>query len=107
MSDFREYFNHIRAELTELENVEIGRMMSSEGITYKTKVFAFYYKDSMVFKLGKSFEPESLGLSNWAWLNPFKNKPPLKAWFVIPGEYENRWHELAHLALENIKKELG
>lgn len=106
MSDTKELFYHIQNQLSQSEFIAPGKMMSSEGITYKTKVFAFYYKDAMVFKLGKGYDPSTIGIEEWEWLNPFKKKPPLKGWFIIKDAYQDRWTELAGIALEQIKKEL-
>lgn len=74
----------------ENDNVSLGKMMSSPGIKYKDKVFVFYFKQQMVFKLGKEFDPPSIGINNFSLLNPFKTKPPLAGWFEIPSDYENR-----------------
>jgi hypothetical protein len=87
---------------TENDNVTIGKMMSSPGIKYKDKVFAFYYKQQMVFKLGKEFDPPSIGINNFSLLSPFKTKPPLAAWFEIPADYDNRWEELAKMAMKKL-----
>jgi len=47
------------SSITENIDMTLGKMMSSPGIKYKNKVFAFYYKDRMVFCLGKDFDPRS------------------------------------------------
>ena len=83
-------------------DVSMGKMMSSPGIKYKDKVFAFYYKDQMVFRLGRDFDPESIGITNFSLLSPFKTKPPLQDWFEIPFEYEERWEELARTAMKTL-----
>ena len=87
----------------ENNDVSMGKMMSSPGIKYKNKVFTFYYKHQMVFKLGKDFDPPSIGIINFSLLSPFKTKPPLAGWFEIPSEYEDRWEELARIAMQNIE----
>jgi len=46
--------------------VHLGKMISSPGIKYKEKVFAFYYKKQMAFRLGKDFDPKFLRLKNTA-----------------------------------------
>ena len=88
------------------DHVERGKMMSSPGIKYKDKVFAFFWKDAMVFKLGKNFDPDSVGLEEWEHLNPFKNKGPMRAWYVVPEMQRDHWLELTRLALEYIKTEV-
>lgn len=60
----------------------------------------------MVFKLGAEFDPKSQGIENFSYLNPFKNKPPMKAWFEIPFTESNKWEKLATLALDKIKQEV-
>ncbi len=107
MTRAEEKFNIIAEKLSaELNNVERGKMMASPGITYKTKVFAFYYKDQMVFRLGKGFDPKTVGVEEFNFLSPFKNKPPLAGWFEIPVKYEEKWEELAEIALGAIKAEI-
>lgn len=88
-------------------DVSRGKMMSSPGIQYKAKNFAFLWNDHMVFKLGKGYDPETIGISDWEWLNPLKNRGPMKAWFrVTPGDLD-KWGELSELARAYLKKEIG
>ena len=84
-----------------------GKMMSSPGLKYKNKVFAFYYNQEMTFRLGKGFDLNTLGINKYSLLSPFKNKPPLAAWFNIPYEYQHQWEELAEIALNKLKDEIG
>lgn len=65
MSDTKELFYHIQNQFSQYESISPGKMMSCEGITYKTKVFAFYYKNAMVFKLGKGYDPNTIGIDEW------------------------------------------
>lgn len=76
-----------------------GPMMSSPGLRLNGKVFAFFYNDQMVFRLGKEFDPGAAGLRDWKPLNPFKNKPPLPGWYVIAYSEQARWNDLADRAL--------
>ena len=48
----------------EYKNVSTSKMMSSLGIRYRNKFFAFYYNKEMVFRLAKDAEPEKLGVKN-------------------------------------------
>lgn len=100
-------FNAVAEKLTyEHQQVQIGKMMSSPGIKYKNKVFAFYHNKEMIFKLGKQFVPKSMGIENYQLLSPFKNKPPLAGWFQIPYEYGEKWETLARQAQLLISKEI-
>ncbi len=85
------------------EGVAAGKMMSSPALKYKGKVFAFFYKEEMGFKLGKDFEPDTYGLKEWNYLSPFKNKPPMKAWFVISETEQNKWEDLTLIALNLMR----
>lgn len=92
------------AEKLESENKDVflGKMMSSPGIKYQNKVFAFYHDQEMIFKLGKDFEPESAGVKNYSFLSPFKNKPPMAGWFKISYADSDKWESLARKALQNM-----
>lgn len=92
--------------ITENSDITIGKMMSSPGIKYKNKVFAFYYNNEMIFRLGKDFEPESVGIKKYSLLNPFKNKPPLPGWFCISYDNNEKWNRLAKIALNKMSKEI-
>ena len=98
---FREISQHL---VQQYPDVTLGKMMSSPGIIYKNKVFAFYFQNQMTFKLGKSFVPEDHGIVDYSLLSPFKNKP-LAGWFIIPQI--ELWNDLTDMALERIMIELG
>ena len=81
------------------KGVTEGKMMSSPALKFNNKVFAFYYKDAMGFRLGPKFDPLVYGLKNAKLLSPFKTKPPLKAWFMIDKHDSGHWNDLTELAL--------
>jgi hypothetical protein len=89
---------------SESELVSVGRMLSSPGIKYGDKVFAFYYKGEMVFRLGKHFDPSSLGVKRYVPLNPFKTRPPVAGWYQVPSSEGKKWEELARHALRIISE---
>ena len=88
-------------------NIQPVKMMSAPGIKYKSKVFAFYYNQEMVFRLGKDFDPEALEINDFAYLSPFKNKPLMKGWPQIGNQYEKKWLSLAKQTYQPMKKEIG
>jgi hypothetical protein len=107
MNKEEKLFNSITEKLVAYEvDVTAGKMMSSPGLKYRNKVFAFYYKNEMIFRLGKDFKPGSEGIINYSLLNPFKNKPPLAGWFCISFNESAKWEKLANLALDKIRDEL-
>ena len=100
-------FNNIIDNLSsQYPEVTSGKMMSSPGIKYRNKVFAFYHANHMVFRLGKDFIPEEEGISTFNYLSPFKNKPPMKGWVEIPFVYHKKWPDLAEMALMRMKKDI-
>ena len=100
-------FNEIRDQFCNSNTqVVAGKMMSSEAITYQGKVFAFLSsKQRMVFRLGKSFNPE-LHHFEIEVFNPFKKRAPLWAWFEVPFSHKEQWEQLTHQALSTLKREL-
>lgn len=91
----------------ESPSITIGKMMSSPGIRYENKVFAFYYHESMVFRLGRGFDPARVGIVHYCLLAPFKTKPPLVDWFEIAATDMHRWEELARLAMQHMRAGRG
>ncbi|MBX2841861.1 MAG: hypothetical protein KTR26_08815 [Flammeovirgaceae bacterium] len=85
--------------------VQPGKMMSSEAIKVKDKVFAFYSKNGdMVFRLGKDFDPDISASKGIHVFNPFKNKGPLSGWFVVPEQEKELWESYTQQALELTQK---
>jgi len=87
-------------------NIIHGKMMTSPGLKYKNKVFLFFYNNAITFKLGKDFNPEKNSIERWDYLSPFKNKPPMRAWFELPYSEKDKWEAMAFLALEKIKEQI-
>ena len=89
-------FQRILAELeNELPGVASGNMMRSPAITFQAKVFCFYYDGEMCFKLGQKAADYMVQYEGSRFLNPFKNKPPMKGWLVVPSEFSRDWKLLA------------
>jgi len=104
MDKEQQHFQKIAEKIAaENNHVTVGKMMSSQGIRYKNKFFAFYYKKKMVFRFGRDFDPKSLGIKTYSLLSPFKTKPPLVDWFEIPASSMKRWEELALFAMKRMR----
>lgn len=100
----REFYNKtIKKILITHSGTYEGKMMSSPGVKYNNKVFVFYFKKDMVFRLGDEFSPLTNNIKNPRLLNPFKNKPPLKGWYVIDFEQKDKWENLSELAYNFVK----
>ncbi len=83
-------------------DVTWGKMMSSPGIKYKDKFFAFYDNKTIVVRFGREFKPETIGISDYTLLAPFKTKLPLLDWFRISASDQDRWQEAAKIALQRM-----
>lgn len=100
----REKYNEIvKMILENFQGTYEGKMMSSPGVKYNNKVFVFYYNKDMVFRLGPEFNPVQYDIRVPRLLNPFKNKPPLKGWYMIGFEESEKWETLSELAYEFVK----
>jgi len=73
------------------EEATSGNMMRSPAIKWNGAVIAFFHKDSMTFKLGKEADFYMHKYVGSSYLSPFKNKPPMKSWLSVPGEFANEW----------------
>jgi len=102
MTEAQDLFETIVQEFIKEDKALNGKMMSAPALKAKGKVFAFFHKEEMTFKLGKDFDPEAYGLLNWSYLSPFKNKPPMKAWFAVPFSQKETWKDLTQLALDTL-----
>ncbi len=102
-----QFFNEIREQFCLLDpGIAPGKMMRSEAITYEGKVFAFFSRQQkMVFKLGKDFDPDQVGIEI-AVFNPFKKRGPLNGWFEVPFTEKEQWQPLAEKAFTFLKNEL-
>lgn len=104
----RAYTRFLRIQeemITKYGSVSPGKMMSSPAIRYKTKVFAFYHNNEMIFRMGKDFDPSTFKLRKYSILNPFKKKAPLYGWFQVPIIESKKWEKLAIYAYDKIVKE--
>lgn len=101
-----EQFNTLTEQMAEAHpKVGPGKMMSSPAIQYNGKVFAFFYKEAMTFKLGKDCDArQQFDLQKIAHLSPFKNKPPMTAWFIVEADESEKWPMLAEYAMEQMVK---
>lgn len=104
MEKEQELFQTITKRLSRQKGVKQGKMMSAPGITRNGKVFAFYWKKEMIFRLGKDFDATAFGLKEWHLLNPFKKRPPMAAWFCVPYSESRHWEELARRAVATLAR---
>ncbi|TGV02016.1 hypothetical protein [Flavivirga rizhaonensis] len=104
--EHKHYFEAIRVKFcSNYKDVTVGKMMRSEAIHYKGKVFAFFStKQKMVFKLGKGFNVKTIDVP-LEMFSPFKNKKPMSGWYQLGAEYKDSWESLTSLALDIINQD--
>jgi hypothetical protein len=107
-AEHQAFWRHLAAGLVDREaGVEHGRMMSSEAVTLGGKVFAFHTTkgrfEGIGLRLGRDYDVGSLKLKSWEHLAPFKSKPPMKDWILVGPVHQDRWPELAGLALARMR----
>lgn len=95
-------FRTVADSLTQHKGVGIGKMMSSPGIQFNGKNFAFFHQDELVVKMGREWNPEDDGIRSWKQLSPFKTKAPLYDWFCISATDADLWQNLAMKALSRM-----
>ncbi len=94
-----DYFEAIQNEMeAAYPGVAAGKMMRSPAITYRSKVFAFFHQNEMVFKL---YLDQYVGAR---FLQPFKYKKPMKGWLIVPGDFNHDWASLAICAYQNLSE---
>ena len=103
MSDAQSLYETIAGKYLKETGVAEGKMMSSPALKFNKKVFVFFHQDKMCFKLGKDFDLTPFGIANFEFLSPFKNKPPMKAWYILNYADGKHWDELTKMALQKIK----
>lgn len=88
-----------------------GKMMSAEALTHGGKVFAFFStkggRCGLGCRLGRDYPFETLGLTDWQHLAPFRSKPPMKDWIVAGAGDAEHWNKLAGEALTIARKTEG
>lgn len=109
MDDPIRLFDEIGGKMVaENPDVAAGKMMSSRALMYKGKSFAFYHQqqNAMVFRVGKSFDPDAARIQHHSPLSPFKTRGPVPGWLQVAVEGRDQWEGLAALALDALQFEL-
>jgi hypothetical protein len=93
--------------LTMHPDIDQGRMMSADALTYKGKVFAFFStkggREGLGCRVGRATDLSQFNLTDWQHLAPFKSKPPMKDWIVIGPGNKELWGVLADHCLSTFR----
>jgi len=88
-------------------DINKGRMMSADALTFKGKVFVFYStkggREGLGCRVGRETNIDELGLLDWQFLAPFKTKPAMKDWIVAGAGDVDNWMKLSEFSLTKIR----
>lgn len=94
-------YTQIAQTLAESHGVESGQMFGKPCLKAGGKAFAAFYRDCMVFKIGREEVAQLIkkypGSENW---DPSGKGRPMKDWLQVPADFEEDWMTLAMRALE-------
>ncbi|MGD1847209.1 MAG: hypothetical protein ACFB10_17600 [Salibacteraceae bacterium] len=96
-------YHQIANQLESSHGVVAGQMFGKPCLKTGGKAFAAFFKEAMVFKLGR--EEIALVMDKYpgaALWDPSGKKRPMKDWMQVPREYHENWLSLAHQALEGL-----
>lgn len=88
--------------------IERGRMMSADALLCGGKVFVFFSTKGggigLGARVGRDADVDTLGLSEWKHLAPFKTKPPMKDWIVVGSTDLAHWPTVADYCYQKALK---
>ena len=103
----RESYIEIGTLLAAQHGSSLGKMFGKESLVYKTKAFAAFHNDCMIFRLGAehiaTIKGNYDGCENW---DPSGKGRPMKDWLAVPHTYHVDWASLAEQALERLESAL-
>ena len=99
-TDPRAEYDALVAEMTAAAPVTSGKMMGMPCLKNDVgKMFAGFFQDAMVFKLGAPEHAIALALAGARLFDPSEMGRPMKEWVVVPVDHASRWQEFAEAAL--------
>jgi len=101
-SDARTSYDAVVAEITATSPATRGQMFGMPCLKHNGKMFAGFYQEAMVFKLGAPAHAKALALAGALLFDPSGLGRPMKEWVVVPVEFSSKWLELAREALRYV-----
>ncbi len=84
--------------------VTLSKAFGMPCLKLNGKVFAGFWRDEMVFKLGGEQHRAALDLPGASVFEPMAGRP-MKAWVQVPYAHQAAWPELAEQALRTLAAE--
>ena len=109
-TDSADYFADIANDLMDKhEELKLGEMMNNPGLKCKGRNFAVFLveQDKVVFRVGKEFDVDAVGLTTWSHFNPSADKPPMTDWVVVEFADKDKWVGLLEQSLTVIRAEIS
>ena len=101
----QERYELIGLTLSKEHGTTMSKMFGVPCLKFGKKAFALFFKDEMVFKLGKEdvaylMAEEYSKATIW---DPSGQNKPMTGWLQVPGDYGDDWEGLTRHALEFVK----
>jgi hypothetical protein len=100
----KQTYDKIGAELELSHQTTMGQMFGKPCLKANNKAFATFFKDEMVFKIGREEANQLIekypGAQLW---DPSGKKRPMKDWLQVPNEFHIDWKDLAIQAISFIE----
>lgn len=88
-------------------HLAFGSMLSAPAIEYKGRAFAVCCQDRMLIKLPNPEAFSDRGIHAAPEYKPFNNGIVLNTWRQVHFYYHSDWADLAELALDALREEIG
>jgi hypothetical protein len=99
------YEKIVRELSSDTGGVASSQMMGMPCLKAKSKMFAGYWQDAMVFKLNGDAHKKALGLKGAHLFDPSEMNRPMKEWVVVPYAHKAKWRAFAQSALDYVARQ--
>jgi hypothetical protein len=101
MTKYEELYHQIADDM---HDVQKGKMFGALCIKAPNgKAGVMFWRDDMIFKLGKEREVEALQLAGAKIFEPMGGRQ-MAGWVHVPNEHAERWKGYAEIAMDNVRK---
>ena len=107
MSPLALFFSIMQSLEKRHTHVAVGSLLSAPAIEYKGRAFAVCCQDRMLVKLCDPEVFSDRGIHAAQEYRPFNKGIVLNSWRQVHYYYHSDWADLAELALESMREELG